>query len=651
MFVSKKIPYTLKWDRMPVDISFVFENEKPAGKHGFLTVKNGDFFFEDGTKARFWGTNFNSGANFPSHAHAEIVAKRLAQAGLNMVRLHQLDAEWSCPNIFRFTRGKRIKDTQSFDPESMDRLDYLIYCLKKEGIYVYLDFLTYRRFKTGDGVPLADKLPELAKPYAHYNPRLKELQKQYIRDLVNHINPYTGLAYKDEPAIALADIINESDLWVEPARLEPYKGELLSMLEAYAEEKGEKVVTKDISDLRYIDPLMHRFFCDTTKSYYREIMDYMRKEGLKIPVTGTNWASCQEQVHCNQATDFSDAHVYWWKGDRRSFMNEAHVKNADIKIRAHAMCAVTDNMPFFISEWDAPWPNEYRADTTLWLAAIGAFQGYGGFTIHTYRYGTNEDEAETGKIGRNVIIGNSYYRGIFDTYNDPAKFGLFYHAALITRRGDVREADETVIVGIPEEKVYRGEGGDAQTMIGNMTLEKHRVRVSYEKESEGELVADGNTVLSDTGEIFRDRENGYGYIDSPKTKAVYGFTGNKTIKLTNMEFSVKNDFATVAISSLEDEEIEKSGNLLLTAVGRADNTDAQYNEDHTVLEKDGHAPVLIDVIEAEIRMKTNKEKVLVWSVDSDGFLIGIIPSVIEDGWLKFTIGQEFESMYYLIQEQ
>ena len=44
LFVSKKIPYTLKWDRMPVDISFVFENEKPAGKHGFLTVKNGDFF-------------------------------------------------------------------------------------------------------------------------------------------------------------------------------------------------------------------------------------------------------------------------------------------------------------------------------------------------------------------------------------------------------------------------------------------------------------------------------------------------------------------------------------------------------------------------------------------------------------------------------
>ena len=38
-FIAKYIPYVLLWDKMPIDISFVFENEKPAGKHGFLQVK------------------------------------------------------------------------------------------------------------------------------------------------------------------------------------------------------------------------------------------------------------------------------------------------------------------------------------------------------------------------------------------------------------------------------------------------------------------------------------------------------------------------------------------------------------------------------------------------------------------------------------
>ena len=76
-------PFTLAWDdAVPVDLSFVFEHEKPAGKHGFLAVFGDRFVFEDGTEGRFWGTNFNSGANFPPHATSEMVARLKAQAGI-----------------------------------------------------------------------------------------------------------------------------------------------------------------------------------------------------------------------------------------------------------------------------------------------------------------------------------------------------------------------------------------------------------------------------------------------------------------------------------------------------------------------------------------------------------------------------------------
>ena len=96
----RTVSFTLPWDDVPIDLSYIFADEKPAGKHGFLTVKDGKFAFEDGTPARFWGTNFNSGANFPSHEYSEIVAKRLAKTGLNIVRFHQLDGDWSTPNLF-----------------------------------------------------------------------------------------------------------------------------------------------------------------------------------------------------------------------------------------------------------------------------------------------------------------------------------------------------------------------------------------------------------------------------------------------------------------------------------------------------------------------------------------------------------------------
>jgi hypothetical protein len=176
--MRKTIPFPAYYDDVPIDLSFVFENEKPAGKHGFLKADKDRFVFEDQTEARFWGTNFNGGSNFPEFEYAEKIAKRLSKIGINLVRFHQLDSEWNTPNIYQFTKGKRLKNTQTFDPESLKRLDYLIYCLKREGIYCYLDIFTYRKFKSGDGVENAIALKDAAKPYSGYNRHMIELQKK-----------------------------------------------------------------------------------------------------------------------------------------------------------------------------------------------------------------------------------------------------------------------------------------------------------------------------------------------------------------------------------------------------------------------------------------------------------------------------------------
>ena len=39
-----------------------------------------------------------------------------------------------------------------------------------------------------------------------------ELQHEYARDLLTHVNPYTGKRYADEPAVALIEISNEDGL-------------------------------------------------------------------------------------------------------------------------------------------------------------------------------------------------------------------------------------------------------------------------------------------------------------------------------------------------------------------------------------------------------------------------------------------------------
>ena len=207
--MSKYIPFPFYYDDMPIDISGAFKDAAPAGRHGFIKVEGDKMVFEDGTPALFWGVNFNGGACFPDFDYSRKVASRLRKTGVNLVRFHQLDAEWDSPHIFAFQKGQRIGSTTTLHPESMKRLDYLIACLKEEGIYCYLDMNTYRNFKTGDGVENAAQLTDAADPYCYYDRKLIELQKKFVYDIWNHVNPYTGLAYKDDPVFVMSEIINE----------------------------------------------------------------------------------------------------------------------------------------------------------------------------------------------------------------------------------------------------------------------------------------------------------------------------------------------------------------------------------------------------------------------------------------------------------
>lgn len=643
--MTKKIPYNLHWDSMPINIAHAFGDEKPAGKHGFLRAVDEDFVFEDGTKARFWGVNMNAGANFPEHAHAEKIAKRLSSVGVNLVRTHQLDAEWACPNIFEFERGEQKPNTLSFDKRSMDRLDYFLYCLKKEGIYIYLDFITYRRFKEGDGVENAHLLRTMGKPFALFDRKLIELQKEYISLLLNHVNPYTGLAYKDEPAIALADMINETDImqiaYLPIDNVEPYISDLKK---AYHEETGDE------SDVDFGDKnrstKVTEFLFNVQKRYHDEMIAYTKSIGAKMPLTGTNWAVTKLMPLTLENADFLDAHEYYNMASQHKFRHSSQMSD-DVVIPKRLCFHNVKGKPFFCSEWNMQWPNRHRGEAPLYIAAVGALQNWGGYAVHTYRYGTTVEPNITRKLGRNIALGGGSSRGSFDVYNDPALFGLFYHASLIMRRGDVQPAKESVTRGFTKEYLLENFGYDYD-IIGKTVCEKHKVYMAYDGKNEGDFMYSEPQVTSDTGELFRDKEKGYGLIRTERTKAVYGTFAGMKIDLGDVTVSCENPYGTIAMSSLDDKKISSSENILLTAIGNADNTGAVYNTEETVLEKEGREPILIDVIEAKISIKTEKKNLIVYSVDPEGFFTGALDSTCENGIFSFSIGEKYESMYYLI---
>lgn len=198
-------------------LDFSYLLDAPAGKHGFLQEQEGKLVFEDGTPVKLFGVNMLREGCLPDHDAAAVTAGRLASAGLNIVRMHFMDGQ---VDVCDFGEGATLIDyskgnTRTLDPESLDRLDFFVAELKKRGIYTQLDTLVGRNYDpVGDELEFPEEFPRnwSVKQINIYNRRLVELHKEYARQLLTHLNPYTGLRYVDDPCIAVVQIMNENGL-------------------------------------------------------------------------------------------------------------------------------------------------------------------------------------------------------------------------------------------------------------------------------------------------------------------------------------------------------------------------------------------------------------------------------------------------------
>ena len=196
--------------------------DAPAGKHGFVEARNGHLYFEDGVRAKFLGFNVAARSNTPDHETADKLAERFASMGVNLIRLHAADApigkeagSWSsCEEapLLDYASGSSRK----FNQTGLDRFDYFVAKLKEKGIYLHIDLIVAREFQPDDEMDYPGGAPSCIKRYAMYNERMIELQKEYAKELLCHVNPYTGLSLVDDPAVMTVQINNEDSAikWV-----------------------------------------------------------------------------------------------------------------------------------------------------------------------------------------------------------------------------------------------------------------------------------------------------------------------------------------------------------------------------------------------------------------------------------------------------
>ena len=241
-------PFVIPWDDSvkgtATDVGAL--NDKPAGKNGWIVARNGVLVeSKTGRRRRFIGTNFTTRAAFPSHRDADKVAARLAKLGINIVRFHHLQNSWDKEKGMIWKQGREMIEV---DPKQLDRLDYLISALKKQGIYSNINLQTTRDYLPEMGFPESvKKLPwGFAKRVDKWDRKMIALQKAYAKELIGRKNKHTGLRYTDDPAIMVVEINNENSLVGAPWETlgggldtvpEPFKGDLRKLWNEWLAEK------------------------------------------------------------------------------------------------------------------------------------------------------------------------------------------------------------------------------------------------------------------------------------------------------------------------------------------------------------------------------------------------------------------------------
>lgn len=204
------LPFVLPWDDTSSNLTNLSGTlHRPAGLYGWVEATPEGGFAVSGDRIRFYGVNIGAGACFPPKTRAEAVAERLARMGMNVARFHHMEAGWT-NGLLAYEAG----NSRTFDMERLDRLDFFISRLKAAGVYINLNLLTSRVFTAGDGLPAAiDDLDwKVQHILALFYPPLLELQQEHARKLLDRVNPYTGLRYADDPAIAFVEVNNENGL-------------------------------------------------------------------------------------------------------------------------------------------------------------------------------------------------------------------------------------------------------------------------------------------------------------------------------------------------------------------------------------------------------------------------------------------------------
>ena len=373
-------------------------NEKVAGEKGYvrLSEDGNSFVLGDGTPIRFWGVHATSRLAW-NDQDAAANARWLAKMGVNLIRTGSAlkpTPEWA--------------GTADLNAQAVREIQRTVAVMKKEGIYTMMSPV----WPTGEEGQL------------WFEPTLQAGYKAWVKQLLTAPSPYTGIALKDDPAMAFVEIANEDNLlfyWVDSIKGEPRKlleqkfaqwaaakhGSVEKALAAWDNKKvdgdapaegrlGLEImwyatwdgVAKDPNPKRMRDQL--QFLAETERAFGLEMKRFISQElGCKALMDTSDFRPADQalmgdlELWCKSAGDVICSNSYYdtghfgpnrgWRIDPGDFFQDYSGTTQPLHITAFKKQLV--GRPYFLTETLWVPPTAYEPEAPLLLASYMGLSG------------------------------------------------------------------------------------------------------------------------------------------------------------------------------------------------------------------------------------------------------------------------------------
>ncbi len=433
--------------------------DAPAGKHGRVVIgPGGSLAFANAPDKPVRLRGFNG---VPRHvwqyypksfkSRAKLFAQAARRQGYSLLRM----------NMFECSICSGAPGDMQFNKTYLDRWDYLLAALKEEGIYAHLVIASYGGYFS----PFSFN-SEIFKKRNEHKMRMFlgcEAERTHWKFgaefLMSHVNPYTGIAWKDDPSLAIVEFYNEQQIGMR--RIPQFiksNPEIKSLMETQwrkwlVKEFPNKIPSKLSLELKS-KPLAKaplpdiRLNNSELNNQFQKFLNELERENLqwyiKI-IRNAGYPGIITQYNFSKSLGYSAVR---WELSQAVESNGyfCHPSNSEVKqyssIEKQADYWRSINStrlygrPFLVTEFNHAFWNRYQHEGGLVFGAYSALQGFDSIMIHS---------------GPVILDPDPRGLGAFSSGDSPVLRAGEFLSGCLYGRGDVKKSPNRLILQIPDK--------------------------------------------------------------------------------------------------------------------------------------------------------------------------------------------------------